>query len=50
MAHYCAAHGVTVAEAVVAMVEARRMIDPVLMTDPDRMAEAIARFRGVKEE
>lgn len=54
VAHYCAAHGVTVAEAVVAMgimneEEARRMIDPILMTDPDRMAEAIARFRGIKE-
>ena len=53
MAHYCAAHGITVVEAVVAMgimneEEARRMFDPIPMTNPDRMAEAIARFLGIK--
>lgn len=50
-AHYAEKHGVTVKEAVLAMglmtpEEADKMIDPALMTDPARMAEAIAAFRA----
>ena len=39
VAHYCEEHGVTVKEAVLA-------IDPILMTDPEAMARAIAEFRA----
>lgn len=54
VAHYAEHHGVTVKEAVVAMglmteEEAARMIDPMLMTDPDRMAAALAAFRAEKK-
>ena len=44
VAHYCEEHGVTVKEAV--LVSTRRLIDPILMTDPEAMARAIAEFRA----
>ena len=51
VAHYCEEHGVTVKEAVLAMgllneADADRLIDPILMTDPEAMARAIAEFRA----
>ena len=51
IAHYCEEHGVTVKEAVLAMgllneADADRLIDPILMTDPEAMARAIAEFRA----
>ncbi len=47
----CEEHGVTVKEAVLAMgllneADADRLIDPILMTDPEAMARAIAEFRA----
>lgn len=53
VAHYCEEHGVTVKQAVVEMgfmtpQEAEHMIDPMLMTDPQKMAAAIAEFRKIK--
>ena len=47
----CEEHGVTVKEAVLAMgllneADANRLIDPILMTDPEAMARAIAEFRA----
>lgn len=50
VAHYCEEHGVTVKEAVLAMgllneADVDRLIDPILMTDPEAMARAIAEFR-----
>lgn len=51
VAHYCEEHGVTVKEAVLAMgllneADADRLIDPILMTDPEAIARAIAEFRA----
>lgn len=51
VAHYCEEHGVTVKEAVLAMgllneADADRLIDPILMTDPEAMARAIAEIRA----
>ncbi len=51
VAHYCEEHGVTVKEADLAMgllneADADRLIDPILMTDPEAMARAIAEFRA----
>ena len=51
-AHYAEKHGMTVKQAVLDMglmtpEEAEKMIDPALMTDPARMAEAIAAFRAM---
>ena len=51
VAQYCEEHGVTVKEAVLAMgllneADADRLIDPILMTDPEAMARAIAEFRA----
>ena len=53
VAHYCEQNKVRVHEAVVAMglmteEEAGRMIDPMLMTEPEAMARAIAEFRAEK--
>lgn len=53
VAHYAEKHGVTVKEAVLALglmtpEEAERMIDPALMTNPARMAEAIRAFRTAR--
>ena len=53
VAHYCEQHGVTVAKAVVEMgvmteEEAKEMIDPMLMTEPGEMAEAIKAFKAKK--
>jgi len=50
VAHYCEEHGVTVHEAVIAMGymskdDADRMIDPALMTDPQKMAAAITEYK-----
>ena len=49
--HYCEEHGVTVKEAVLDMgllneADADRLIDHILMTDPEAMARAIAEFRA----
>ncbi len=51
VAHWCEANHATVAEAVVALElmtpeEARVMIDPMIMTCPEKMAQAIAGFRA----
>lgn len=51
IADYCEEHSVTVKEAVLAMgllneADADRLIDPILMTDPEAMARAIAEFRA----
>ena len=53
VARYCEQHGVTVAKAVVEMglmteEEAKEMIDPMLMTEPGEMAEAIKAFKAKK--
>lgn len=53
VAHYASEHGVTVREAVVAMGimserEAKVMIDPMLMTQPDKMAEALKTYHQQK--
>lgn len=51
IAHYCEEHGVTVKEAVLAIgllneADADRLIDPILMTNREAMARAIAEFRA----
>ena len=47
VAHYCEEHGVTVKEAVLAMGLLNEADpDPILMTDPEAMARAIAEFRA----
>lgn len=51
VAHYCEEHGVTVKEAVLAMgllneIDDDRLIDPILMIDPEAMARAIAEIRA----
>lgn len=53
LAHYAEEHGLSVLEAVcetglMSKEEAERMIDPMLMTDPKRMAEAVAAFNKAK--
>ena len=53
VAHYCEENDMGVKEAVVRLglmteEEAERMIDPMLMTEPERMAAAIADFREEK--
>ena len=54
VAHYAQSHRLNVKEAVVEMglmneEEAEKMIDPLLMTDPDKMAQALATFREQKK-
>ena len=51
VAHYCEEHGVNVKEAVVAMGllskdDADVLVDPMLMTNPEAMARAVAEFRA----
>ena len=51
VAHYCEEHGVNVKEAVVAMRlltkdDAEVLVDPMLMTNPEAMAKAVAEFRA----
>ena len=48
VAHYCEEHGLLHGDAVkeAVLVSTRRLIDPILMTDPEAMARAIAEFRA----
>lgn len=53
MAHYCEKHNATVKEAVLALgllseKEADTLLDPLLMTDPEKMAKALADFKKAK--
>lgn len=53
VAHYAQEHNVSVKQAVVDLAlmseeEANHMIDPLLMTDPEKMAEALSSFRAKK--
>lgn len=55
VAHYAEKHGVTVKEAVLAMnlmteEEAQILLDPIIMTDPVKMAPAIAQFKKLKNK
>ncbi len=45
VAHYCEEHGV-LAMGLLNEADANRLIDPILMTDPEAMARAIAEFRA----
>ena len=53
VAHYCEKHNATVKEAVLALgllseKEADMLLDPLLMTDPEKMAKALADFKKAK--